>query len=551
MVAAVSTADTAFERLANRALDDILAFDPELATGLGDHRYDDRLTDTRPEAYEEHSRILRARLAELDALTPNDLSADNRVDREILRTALRARLFDAEELREQEWNPLLANPGTAIYLLLARDFAPLPDRLRSLAGRLAAVPATLDAARRTLRDMPRVHIETALVQFGGTADLLGSVLERALEAAPALRGEIQPLREEALQAIAGHREWLATRLAEANRDPRIGPERLAAKLALTLDSATDADAILARAEDDLGRVTERMAELAARMTGRREGSAEQVREVLDSLAAEHLDDATLVPFCTAALAEATEFVRERDLVTVYDDPVEVIVMPEIHRGVTVAYCDQPGPLETRRTATFFAVSPAPADWPAQRIASYYREYNVHMTHNLTVHEAMPGHVVQLSHANRCNAPTLVRATLWSGSFVEGWAVYAEELMADRGYRGDANDALRMQQLKMQLRTIINAILDVRVHAHGMTEDEAMALMTVRGMQEEGEAAGKWRRALLTSAQLSTYYVGYTEVSGLVRDLRAARPGASDREVHDAMLAHGSPPPRHLRALLGL
>jgi uncharacterized protein (DUF885 family) len=108
----------------------------------------------------------------------------------------------------------------------------------------------------------------------------------------------------------------------------------------------------------------------------------------------------------------------------------------------------------------------------------------------------------------------------------------------------------MQQLKMQLRMIINAILDARVHAHGMTEGEAMRLMMERGHQEEGEATGKWRRALLSSTQLSTYFVGYIEVSDLAADLRAARPGLRERALHDELLAHGSPPPRHLRTLVG-
>jgi uncharacterized protein (DUF885 family) len=122
-------------------------------------------------------------------------------------------------------------------------------------------------------------------------------------------------------------------------------------------------------------------------------------------------------------------------------------------------------------------------------------------------------------------------------------------MAEHGYPGGGDPrALRMQQLKMQLRMIINTILDARVHGHGLTQAEAMALMTGRGYQEEGEAAGKWRRALLTSAQLSTYYVGYTEVADLAADLAAAR-GAGQRAVHDQMLAHGSPPARLLRTLL--
>ncbi|MDQ1585227.1 MAG: hypothetical protein QOH80_592, partial [Actinomycetota bacterium] len=193
------------------------------------------------------------------------------------------------------------------------------------------------------------------------------------------------------------------------------------------------------------------------------------------------------------------------------------------------------------------------DWSDERVRSFYREYNAHMLQNLTVHEAMPGHMVQLAHNSRYESAIPVRKALWSGAFVEGWAVFTEELMADRGYRaaeGQA-DALRMQQLKMALRMTINAILDARVHAHGMTEAEAMALMMQRGHQEEGEAAGKWRRALLSSGQLSTYYVGYVEVADVARDLAAARPELSVRERHDAMLAHGSPAPRHLRTLLSL
>jgi hypothetical protein len=276
--------------------------------------------------------------------------------------------------------------------------------------------------------------------------------------------------------------------------------------------------------------------------------------VLDRLASDGgVSDSTIVGLCEQALEETTRFVREQDLVTVHDDPVEIIVMPEIHRGVSVAYCDPPGPLEPALLPTYFAVSPTPAEWPPERVASFFREYNAHMLQNLTVHEAMPGHVLQLAHNSRYESALPVRKALWSGSFVEGWAVYAEELMVESGYRSDRglNDALRMQQLKMQLRMTINAILDARVHAHGMGEDEAMRLMTRRGHQEEGEAAGKWRRALLTSGQLSTYYVGYVEVRDVAADLATARAAASVRDRHDAMLAHGSPPPRHLRTLLGL
>jgi uncharacterized protein (DUF885 family) len=543
---------SAFAALATEVLDQYLERHPETASQLGDHRFDDRLDDLSAPALDEEAQWVAQRLADLRALPLPELEPADQVDAQVLANVLELRAYELGELRAHEWDPLVANPGTAVYTLLARDFAPLGDRLRSVAGRLAAVPGALDAARRSLGAMPRVHVETAIGQFTGTRTLLATELERALGAEPTLRSEVEPLRERAVEAIDQHLDWLRSRLDSSSRDPRLGPEAFSRKLALTLDTDSDADAVLARAESDLARVEERIEETASRLDdGDRSG---RVRRVLDRLAADgHVDNDTIVALCEKAMAETTAFVRERDLVTVHDDPVEIIVMPEIHRGVAVAYCDPPGPLETSSLPTYFAVSPTPEDWSPERVTSFFREYNAHMLQNLTVHEAMPGHVLQLAHNNRYETDVAVRKALWSGSFVEGWAVYAEELMADQGYRSDEGlaDALRMQQLKMQLRMTVNAVLDARVHAHGMTEDEAMRLMMERGHQEEGEAAGKWRRALLTSAQLSTYYVGYVEVRDLAEDLAAARPGASARERHDEMLAHGSPPPRHLRTLLGL
>jgi uncharacterized protein (DUF885 family) len=552
-----SQADLAFTGLASDYLDDRAERHPQLATELGDHRHDARLPDLSATASAAERRAVDGFAARLAALDARALSAEHRVDAQMLANALRRRIFEVDELRELEWNPLVANPGRAIHLLLARDFAPLPDRLASVAGRLAEVPAVLAAARERLGSMPRVHLETAIVQFSGTIGLVSGEIDRALEAESGRAGQIDAVRPAALDALTGHRAWLSARLAAGDgsfADPRIGPGRFARKLSLTLDAEADAGAILARARADLDRVSDEIYRVAAEIAGPgRAGArgAALVRRVLDELAGDAADDATILGFCRQALAEQSTFVAEHQLVTAYNDPVEVIEMPEIARGVAIAYCDSPGPLEPAPMPTFVAVSPTPADWPAERVASFYREYNRHMVHNLMVHEAMPGHFLQLQHSRRfAGSATALRAALRSGSFVEGWAVYAEQLMAERGYPGEGDPrAVRMQQLKMQLRMIINAILDARVHGDGMTEQEAMSLMTGRGHQEEGEAAGKWRRALLTSAQLSTYYVGYTEVADLAAELGAARPEQSDRQRHDAMLAHGSPPVRHLRTLL--
>jgi uncharacterized protein (DUF885 family) len=560
---ASSDATQRFRRTARAALDVLLEHDPASATALGDHRFDDRLADWSPDAVQAQLRDLSDATGALDDLDDTMLDPQDVVDLELLRTRLTARQWALAELAEHRRNPLLTLPGDAIYPLVARDTGDPDERARCLAARLSAVPEALAQARSLLGPMPRVHVETAVGQADGATALLGTPVDDLLRRAPGRRPEVDPAREEAARALREHAGWLRDRADEADADPRLGEQAFAARLWYALDTQTPPDALLDRAESDLMAVEDHLAEVAARLApllGVSAPPADRVRAVLDALAdGAPVGDHDVLARCRAHLASLTELVRAQDLVSVPDDAVEVIEMPEARRGVAVAYCDAPGGLEPRTAGaalpTFLAVAPAPAQWPADRVASFYREYNDHMLRNLTVHEAMPGHVLQLAHARRFRGSTPVRAALWSGSFVEGWAVHAEQLVADVCEAAAPDDlgalALRAQQLKMRLRSTINAVLDVRVHTRGMTEAEAMTLMTERGHQEPGEAAGKWRRALLTSAQLSTYYVGAAEVSALATDLRAERPGVPVRQVHDELLSHGSPSPRLLRPLLRL
>ena len=262
-------------------------------------------------------------------------------------------------------------------------------------------------------------------------------------------------------------------------------------------------------------------------------------------------DETVVARCQQLVDDATSFVRQHDLVTLPSAPLKVIELPEFQRGVAVAYCQSPGALEPNEQ-TFFAVSPTPKGWTEARRTSFFREYNDYMLHDLTVHEAMPGHYLQLAHANQFKAPTMIRAIFASGTFVEGWAVYTERVMAEAGFGGPE---VKMQQLKMRLRAIINAIIDQKVHTAGMTEKQAMDLMMTRGFQEEGEAAGKWRRVVQSSTQLSTYFVGAIEHD----DMRiAAKKRAQERgekfdlkKYHDTVLSFGSPAVKYVREEMGL
>jgi uncharacterized protein (DUF885 family) len=535
-----------FAPLAEHIVDAVLESDPVVAGDAGDHRFDHRLPDLSTDGVAADVAMLREAAHALSQVDVDDLEPADRIDHEILSSIVDRGIFERTEVREHEWNPLRHNPGALLHALMSRPFAPVEERLGSLAMRLESVPDALATAKVMLDDCPRIHLETAVGQFRGTAELIRDQVPPMIAQVPSLAGTVAPAADRAIAALEEFAGWLDRQ--KGVRDPRLGRKLWEGRLWHTLDTELSAAQVLERAEANLARVSEKIREAALGVvtTGGTAGRGDDtVREALRLLSDEHPANDTIVGLARESMAETAEFVRANDLVSLVDDPCVIEEMPEFARGVAVAYCDSPGPLETADVPTFYRIAPTPRDWSPELVGSFYREYNDHMVRNLTVHEAMPGHFLQLAHARRYRGSTRVRALGSSGVFIEGWAVYAEEVMADHGFGGLP---VRMQQLKMQLRMTINAILDQLVHCEGLGEADAMALMTGRGFQEEGEAAGKWRRALLTSTQLSTYFVGWSQVSAIGR----ARPsGTPVRAWHDAMLAQGSLAPRHLRALLGL
>jgi uncharacterized protein (DUF885 family) len=556
LAAATAPDDARFEAFAQKYLQELLDRDPETATRLGEHRNDARLNDYSAQGVDRDLAAAKAGLAELSSIDPKKLSAEDSVDYRILKNRLESQAYELETLRGWQWNPLQYNVGSAIYALISREFAPPEDRLRSVIGRLNGVPAVVAAAKANLKNPPKVHTETAIQQNKGTTRLVKEQLEPLVKQVPALEKEFRAAQSTALTALADYQQWLEKDLLpRSNGEFRIGEEKFRKKLRFALDSDLPKEEILRRAEAELTTTRSLMYRTAAQMWPKlfpdRPVPTDQgiaIKSVLDEAAKHHPTNETVLSQATKALAQTTAFVKEKGFVTVLDEPLDVVATPEFQRGVAVASCSPPGPLEKAKK-TFFYISPTPEDWAPQRVESFFREYNDSMLQDLTVHEAMPGHYLQLAHANRFRAPTLVRALFFSGTFVEGWAVYAEQLMADAGYGGPE---VRMQQLKMRLRMILNAIIDQKIHTAGMSEQEAVARMTKDAFQEEGEAVGKWKRAQLTSTQLSTYYVGNAEVN----DIRAAWEKNHGkfhdlRALHDAMLSFGNAAPKYVRERLGL
>lgn len=553
------SADAQFEALANEYIQQYLAASPEAATQLGDHRYDDKLDDYSLEAVRRERETAQRYLDKLNAIDLRKLSRTNSVDYRILRSRLEYAIFQIDELREYEWNPLHYNLGGAIYALVARDYAPLPQRLRSVKARLEQFPVALAQAKLNLKNPPRVYTETAIAQNKGTISLVRDELQTFIAQAPEMRTELAPAQAKAIAALEDYDAWLQSDLLpRSNGDFRLGDAKFRKKLRFALDSDLSKEEILRRAEQDLKRTQETMYEVALplfksyfpneRDAVKLNDRKFVIKSVLDKLAEKRPTNDTIVALANEDLKQATDFVRVNKIVSLPDSPVKVVVMPEFSRGVSVAYCNAAGALG-KNGETFFAISPTPKDWSSARVESYFKEYNDYMVQDLTIHEAMPGHYLQLAHSNQFKAPTLVRAVFRSGMFAEGWAVYGESVMAEKGYGGVP---VRMEQLKMLLRVIVNAIIDQRIHTAGMTEQDAIAFMMNEGFQEEGEAVGKWRRAQLSSTQLSTYYVGSVEITDIRRAYQK-KMGARFRlqQAHDLMLSFGTPPPKYVREMMEL
>jgi uncharacterized protein (DUF885 family) len=347
-------------------------------------------------------------------------------------------------------------------------------------------------------------------------------------------------------------------LPRAHGEWRIGKEKFAPKLELELDAGVSAEQVMADAESEFARVERDMYIVARQLWSRyfapqalppddEEGRRATVQKVLAAVAKEHCRPEELTREMKQRVERAKKFITANDILRLpHPDHCQVIEMPEFKRGNSTAYMEAPPPLDPNATGQL-AVSPPPKDWDAQRVNSYLEEYNSHMLDILTIHEGYPGHSVQLEYMNR--NPSVIRRVLQSGVYIEGWAVYTEQMMLDQGY-GDGDLPLRLNQLKFYLRAVANTILDHNMHCTNLSDEEALRFLTQRCFQSEGEARLKIIRSKQSSCQLSTYFVGRMAHYRLRQQIQREM---GDKFVlgryHEAVLEPGAVPVKYLGELV--
>jgi uncharacterized protein (DUF885 family) len=557
----VTAEDTRLANLFQSYLDQEFQRHPYFATQQGNHDYDDRLDDLSPAARKKDAEVTRGVFATLPKeIDYQKLSRAGQIDFDIWKHYLGYQLWQTDNDNRFEFDPRVYGEyvSDSVFILFTQSSLPRERNVANAAKRITYIPRVVAAAKEGLKNPPRVLTEVAIKRNLGAISFYEKEIYQFAGETPGSEPLATPCRE-AVKALKDYQQWLEKELLpKSGGDWRLGKEKFAKKLELELDAGLTADEVVKIAEAEADRVEREMYTIAKQLWAKLfpgkplppddpAGRRLTTKAVLDELGKDHGKPENIVADAKKTVDKIRTFIRERRILTLPEpDTCKVIEMPEFQRGFSAAYLNPAPPLDPTADS-LYAVSPPPADWKAERVETFLREYNSAMLQVLTIHEAYPGHYVQLAYSSRC--PSLVRKLLYSGTFAEGWAVYTEQMMLDQGY-GDGDLSLRLHQLKFYQRAVINAILDNKMHTANMSDEEALKFLVERGFQTEGEAVAKILRAKQSSTQLSTYFVGRTAFYRLRQDVQRKQGDTFDlAKFHEAVLSHGTLPVKYLPELV--
>ena len=571
-----NTGDSTFLELAQQFVHESLALSPANASQAGYHKHEDPRT----------GKIIELD-AELDDVGPQGIAAQRRfyeqwrgrfpqtsggvedaTDLRLIKDQIDLNLLELDHIQNYRHNPTVYVEllGGALFQPLTDEYAPKDVRLGHVLSRISQIPRFLGQAKEQLVDADPIFIKVAVEENSGNVDLINDTIAKEITSGEA-RQRFAEVAPRALKALQDFSAWLENDLAKraTERTWRLGKQLYPEKFRLVMETAVTPEQVLADAEQQLHEVRSEMLKLAlplhqelypdhgnhADLSGRdRENKI--IGEVLEKISDHHPAPGELLEVVKKDVQSVAQFVREKQIVSLGTlDNLNVIPTPPFMRGIySVAGFHAAPPLDPNADAQYW-VTPIPAGMPPAKVESKLREYNDWVLQWLTIHEALPGHYVQFEHANRVQpvARRLVRALYGNGPYVEGWAEYGAQVMMNQGFANN-DPRYRISYLKVWLRAISNAILDVRMHTMNMTDQEALDLMQEEAFQTQAEAEGKLQRAKLSSTQLPTYFVGNRDWWRLRNKYQAAKgPHFSLTEFHDRALDQGPIPLEDLEKIL--
>ena len=544
-----------FDQYKDRFITSMWGFFPDWAASQGYHKLDSVLVVPDSNSRKKILDFANANLDSLKNYSLENLSDNNKTDFHMVKNQVESLVYSINEMKSYEWNPAEYNVCGPFAEILNGNYDSIDNRLRNFGLKMKNIPAYYEAAKGNIKNPTLEHTQLAIEQNLGGLSVFETDLVAALSKSKLSETEKKSILDKSKLAVASikdYADWLKKLDNKTPRSFRLGAELYAKKFNFDIQSAYTSDEMFEKAVAHKKELHEEMFVLANKLWFKYMGSAPKptdkldlIKQVIDKVSLQHTTPEKFQSEIEKQIPELTAFVKAKDLL--YIDPSKPLVVrkePAYMAGVAGASISAPGPYD-KNANTYYNVG-SMQGWTAERAESYLREYNDYILQILNIHEAVPGHYTQLVYSNQ--SPSIIKSVLGNGAMIEGWAVYAERMMLESGYKN--SDEMWLMYYKFHLRATCNTILDISVHTKNMSKEDAIKLMTREGFQQQAEADGKWKRATLSQVQLCSYYTGFNEIYEL-REMIKKKEGAkfSLKAFHEKFLSYGSAPVKYIKELM--
>lgn len=551
-----ATTNQQFDEYKNRFVEELWKMNPDWATSMGYHKFDSVLLI--PDSANRNNQIAFAK-SQTDSLHRYELASLsdlNKIDFHLIEDYLKQVQWNLEHLKSWQWDPSMYNVCGSFSYMLSESYENLDARLTSINNKLANVPAYYEAAKKAIQNPTLIHTQLAIDQNTGGVSVFETDLNDSLKICgldAATKQSITIRAAAAAKAVKDYATFLKTLNNPTPRSFRLGKELYPTKFAFDIQSNYSPEQIYDSAMERKSYLHNEMAKLANQMWPKYFGNQPKpndqlvlIKKMIDTLSVKHAKPEDFQNTIEKQIPELEAFIKEKDLV--YQDPTKPLKVrkePAYMAGVAGASISAPGPYD-KNGNTYYNVGSLEG-WDAARSESYLREYNDYILQILNIHEAVPGHYIQLIYSN--NSPSIIKSVFQNGAMIEGWAVYGELMMLENGY-GNNEPEMWLMYYKWNLRAVCNTILDISVHTKDMSMEHALDLLTREAFQQQAEAEGKWKRVSATSVQLCSYYTGFKEICDL-RDAYKKKMGSAYnlKEFNEKFLSYGSSPVKYIRELM--
>jgi len=556
-----------FQKTMDNYLDAYWKFYPTAATLAGFHKYDDKLEDLSDKNIEKHHDELDAFSQELVAKTDKaKLGDDAQIDYNIMRNAIDLEIIRHENILPWQYNPIFYNQLflNSIRSLLTKEFAPLDSRMKSAVERAKNLPNLIKKAKENLQTPPQIYTETAIKQFPGIMDFYKVEVPTLIEpASPEMKTKFQAEWAKIIPALEDYQSFLQTQLLpKSTGNFRLGEQAHSRLLTLTGEFSIPGAELVARAKADYNNIRREMAIVSMPFYRimypnismeqlSTQYNEEQLRNifikgVFDKIKEDHPTKEDFVDQARASVESIQSFISKKGLITLPDVELAIEPMPTAEQGICWTRLLSPGPYETGGSYTV-QVSPIPEDLSADQAVSLLEEYNILYFPWWTVRQIFPGWFVPTFFTQKSSS--LLEKLYPNMPLIKGWPVCLEEMLVFEGF-GNYDLRLRLNQLKSQLKMVMDFNLELNIHQGGMTKEQAIQYMTAGGFQTPAEAEWKWNRILLKPCDAAYAYIGYQEILDMEKDYKKMKGEAfSQKEFLQKLLSYGALPIRHLKAKL--